>query len=499
MRKKINRKIPARRPQNSVAGMPPLIFAAKTKSEEARITRLKKDKKIRKVGPRLYTSVPGPDIAAVVRGHWSNIVSQLYPEALLSHRSALEYKPSPTGDIILSSTTNRIVEYPGLTLHFVRGPKVQDSDLPFLGFHASSQGRAFLENLSTTKTTAWRALSVPELESRLNDISAAKGDDELRRILQQAREIAQEFAWERELEKLEIMIGAMLGDAASHKLESSVGRARAKGQPYDSARVARLDVLYSALRATPLKEFRDSARAGDHFRNKAFFEAYFSNYIEGTTFEVEEAEEIIFDKKIPEERPKDAHDIVATFNIVSDANEMRKVPKEQEELVAMIKGRHKILMADRPEASPGQFKERSNRVGESHFVRPSEVVGTMNKGFERYQELPAGLARAVFVMFLVAEVHPFVDGNGRIARIMMNSELCAEGLATIIIPTVYREDYLSALRALTRRDRPEPLIKMLARAHSFSNLAYSPYKKILDELTRRNWFREPDSGKIIEG
>ena len=35
----------------------------------------------------------------------------------------------------------------------------------------------------------------------------------------------------------------------------------------------------------------------EYFENKAFFESYFSNYIEGTDFLIEEAEQIVFDKK----------------------------------------------------------------------------------------------------------------------------------------------------------------------------------------------------------
>lgn len=55
------------------------------------------------------------------------------------------------------------------------------------------------------------------------------------------------------------------------------------------------------------------------------------------------------------------------------------------------------------------------------------------------------IARAIYMMFLVTEVHPFDDGNGRIARIMMNAELVNGGSSKIIIPTVYREDYMLAL------------------------------------------------------
>ena len=53
-------------------------------------------------------------------------------------------------------------------------------------------------------------------------------------------------------------------------------------------------------------------------------------------------------------------------------------------------------------------------------------------------------------MFVIAEVHPFADGNGRTARIAMNAYLTQAGLSRILIPTVYREDYVLPLRALSR-------------------------------------------------
>lgn len=71
-------------------------------------------------------------------------------------------------------------------------------------------------------------------------------------------------------------------------------------------------------------------------------------------------------------------------------------------------------------------------------------------------------------MFLVTEVRPFLDGNGRIARVMMNAELTAKGMSKIIIPTAYRIDYLDAMRKLTRRQDPETYIRMLSRAYEFS-------------------------------
>ena len=100
-------------------------------------------------------------------------------------------------------------------------------------------------------------------------------------------------------------------------------------------------------------------------------------------------------------------------------------------------------------------------------------------------------------MFLINEIHPFSDGNGRIARIMMNVELNSQNLSTIIIPNSYRDDYLGALRAMTRRHRAQPLIEMFIKAHQFSHINFSNYPKVLKYLQNHNWFAEPDEAKLI--
>ncbi|MFX5494296.1 Fic family protein, partial [Acinetobacter baumannii] len=77
------------------------------------------------------------------------------------------------------------------------------------------------------------------------------------------------------------------------------------------------------------------------------------------------------------------------------------------------------------------------------------------------------MTRAIFMMFIVAEVHPFLDGNGRIARVRMNPEVDAANEMRIIIPTVYREDYLLALKKLSIQHDAEPFIRMLVRAQAY--------------------------------
>ncbi len=425
------------------------------------------------------------------------MVATLFPDALISHRTALEFRPSPDGEVILTASTNRVVKYPGLTLRFVRGSGPLPDDPRFLTIRSSSQPRALLENLSATRRGARpRTVPIEDVEQRLEQILRVEGEAGLHQIRDRAKEIARELGFPRELERLEALIGALLGTRTT-PLATAAGRARAAGEPYSPACLERLQLLFGQLRA-PLADLAEPSRAPDHFTNKAFFESYFSNYIEGTTFEIEEAEAIIFDRRIPAARPKDAHDIMGTYRVVSDPAEMRHTPQSFDDFLALLQARHRVMLAARPEADPGQFKVRPNRAGDTHFVDPVYVIGTLKKGWELHADLGAGLPRAIFLMFLLTDVHPFVDGNGRLARIMMNAELVSAGRTTIIIPTVYRDDYLLALRALTRRHRPGPLVDALARAQRFSSLEFSPYPQILAELQRRNWFREPDDAKIID-
>lgn len=58
------------------------------------------------------------------------------------------------------------------------------------------------------------------------------------------------------------------------------------------------------------------------------------------------------------------------------------------------------------------------------------------------------------MMFLISEVHPFDDGNGRLARLAMNAELSAAGQHRVLVPHIMRNDYLGGLRRLSCDGEP---------------------------------------------
>jgi len=120
------------------------------------------------------------------------------------------------------------------------------------------------------------------------------------------------------------------------------------------------------------------------------------------------------------------------------------------------------MLAERPEIGPGEFKIEPNRAGYAEFVAPDLVEGTLREGYRYLDSLPSGFHRAVFAMFLVSEVHPFADGNGRVARILMNSELSAVGEQRILVPIASRDDYLQALRGMTHNRNASSLVRVMA-------------------------------------
>jgi hypothetical protein len=481
--------------------LPEIVFASADSTESKKISRWVKSGMLRKMLPRVYTSNFEDSDETIVRRNLYPILGGLYPDAVLSHRTALEAGPTASNEIFLTYPYKRTVELPGITVRLLKGPGALGDDMPFLGnLFMASRHRAFLENLQVSRGSASTSKVLPRtaLEERLERICQSQGEEALNQLRDRARLTAQELGLATEFEKFNKIVGAILRTRPAGALESPEARARSHGVPYDARRLDLFNALFAELGKVDLPILRRESLSDDELQRLAFFEAYFSNYIEGTEFEIDEARKIVFENKIPERRPQDAHDIMGTYRIAVSRDEMRKLPSTPNAFLRILKARHHMIMEARPEKLPGEFKFESNRAGSTHFVAPEMVEGTLRKGFEMSQAVVAGMPRAIFIMFVVAEVHPFVDGNGRVARAMMNAELVSQRECRIMIPVVYRDDYLLALRALSRRSDPTPLIKALVRAQEFcAALPLDSYEHTHSVLSLCNAFKEPDEGRLI--
>lgn len=471
-----------------------IVMATSNKSESARRAAMLKEGTLRKLAPKIYTTNMDETPEVIIRRNLFYILGQLYPHAVISHRSAYELKPTQDGDIFLTYIYTKNVTLPGITVHLLQGPMGTEHDMPFIeNLYISSAERRALENLQKgrSRTSVSKCLPRTNIEEILERMLRVNGEQGLNIFRDKARLISVELGMEKEFETLNAIISALLSTKPSGVLSSAVAVARAKGEPFDDARVKLFEALFEALHSEQFPSIDEPNVENAAFRNFAFFESYFSNYIEGTEFEIEDARQIVETGQPMPSRNADSHDVLGTFQLVASRREMRRIPKSPDELIQLLQDRHRILMAARPDRNPGMFKMQNNHAGDTHFVDCTLVRGTLRKGFEYYQALEHPFARSLFMMFMVSEVHPFNDGNGRISRVMMNAELVAADQSKIILPTVFREDYLNALRRLTRRGDPSVIIRAMSRVRQFSaTLVGDDFEATLKYLEECNAFKD---------
>ncbi len=478
----------------------PLIFLPESDEAAARkIYRQAEEGQLQKLYAGVYATDTRAKPAQIVRQNLLPILGHLVAGAVISHRSAFELKPSPAGEFFLTAAHRRSLKLPGVTVRILAGPPAMSGDNVFMaGLHLSSEARRYLENLQPSRSRGGagrKTLDRGEVEHQLTELARIRGEAALNKLRDEARAVVAVGDFAAEFKHLDQIIGALLGTRRS-RLTAQTAIALAAGQPYDAHRVELFQALAAALLRTPLPMKADTLADGEPREVQAFCEAWFSNFIEGTRFAIDEARAIVFEGHIGS-RPKDAHDVLGTYACIVDPEWAGASPRDAEAYESRLRERHHRMMRERSEVMPGELKQQPNQAGNTVFVEPALVRGTLRRGVELLGGLTDPAARAAFAMFVVAEIHPFRDGNGRVARLAMNAELSRGGFTRWIVPTVLREDYLLALRTLTRNGDPQPYLRILARVAEFSHwLDFTNYARLHDQLQASGAMLEPDEGQL---
>jgi hypothetical protein len=467
-----------------------LFFGGGTAAERQSVSRGVKTGKLAKLFTGIYTDELERAPASIIRENVWEVAAHLFPDGVISHRTALDPRPTPEGFFYVTHNRTQKIEIHGITMVEMKGPGPIEGDKKMSAFniYQSQYERALLENLQVSRGPVPKSLGREFVEQELYNRLLRRSEKEVNRIRDRAREIADQLDMPKEFAILNRIVGALLSTQPAKELSTEVGKAIAKGEPFDSERLKMMESLAIDLSKENFTKHAALSNKAAWF-NFSFFEAYFSNYIEGTILTIEEAKEVIDSKSPLPNKRDDSHDVLGTFMLTNDLNEMRTTPKTAEQLIGILQRRHSILLGSRREKDPGMFKQRNNQAGSYQFVDHRLVPGTLKKSFKFYEYLNDPVARALFVMFMIAEVHPFEDGNGRIARLMMNAELVAANLSKVIIPTVYRTDYLGAMRAMSLRLNSIPFTRMLSRAFDFSaTLTQKGFEDMLTYLRSCNAF-----------
>lgn len=450
----------------------------------------------RQIARGLYTTDLERPLEQVVRDNIWEIVGKLISDALITDRSA---GPNPLeGDtlFVVSAQRARDIALPGLRIAVRDGEGPLDDDTPWPGrLRRASVPRALVENLAPSRRRSGvaRTLNDRELADWMALLAQQHPPQRLNRFRDRARALASRFGQADRIDFLDDLFGAALG-TRPQPITGTLLSARAAGRGWDVRRLAAFERLIEDLQGDLPEEVPPELPVimTERLREQPFFEAYLSNFIEGTEFQLDEAIRVVYEGAVPPARPADAHDVTSTYQLIVDAPAARRIPVDGDDLIETLRLNHQRLMAARPELHPGQLKTVANRVGSYSFVEPELVEGTLQRGYGLRDTLDRPFARAIFVMFLISEVHPFDDGNGRLARLAMNAELSNAGQHRVLVPIIARNDYRNGLRRLSRDHDPSLLCRVLGTLWRWSSqVDFSDLALASVDMNRTNALLDP--------
>lgn len=206
---------------------PPVFLS--TDDITLQVSRAVKAGELRKIGPRLYTPDVAADPAAVIRRNLWEVVGLLFPDTVVGYRTAIEGKPSPEGTVNVVGGYARLLELPGLTVRQIEGAGPLRGDRRFMkSLWLASRARALLECLRPSRTTAAgsRGLPTDDLERLIEQLVRVSGEPAVNRLRDDARSLVEELDARAEFERLNGIIGAILGSrAGAPSARSAVARA----------------------------------------------------------------------------------------------------------------------------------------------------------------------------------------------------------------------------------------------------------------------------------
>ncbi|MBI2411238.1 MAG: Fic family protein [Candidatus Kerfeldbacteria bacterium] len=222
-------------------------------------------------------------------------------------------------------------------------------------------------------------------------------------------------------------------------------------------------------------------------------QVYNSNAIENSTLSLEETEKILL--QIDLDRFVSEREIFEAKNLARVVNYINTKAKQQELNLEIILSLHKMLIANIRDDIAGRFRRENEyvRVGSHIAPAPQEIIERLETMFAEYYASSHDhiITRIAKLHLMFEYTHPFIDGNGRIGRVMNNYLLIREGFVPINITFINRQMYYEAFREFDRNGTTTIMEGIVGKALTnsyYKRLAYLEGAKIitLREYAKQN-------------
>src|SRR3989339_2228230 len=213
-------------------------------------------------------------------------------------------------------------------------------------------------------------------------------------------------------------------------------------------------------------------------------QVYNSNAIENSTLSLEETEKILL--QIDLDRYITEREMFEAKNLARVVSYIDKRAKEQELSLEVILSLHKMLISNIRDDVAGRFRSDNEFVRVANHIAPNpkEVVDRLEQMLvEHNSSSHENIIKRIAKLHLTFEyIHPFVDGNGRIGRVINNYLLIREGYVPINIKFIDRIKYYEAFKEFDEKGETTVMEEIVGKALANSyhkRLAYLEGKKII--------------------
>ena len=225
--------------------------------------------------------------------------------------------------------------------------------------------------------------------------------------------------------------------------------------------LSRIDDLQEQIKSLPPLREAEITSLRAYYKVKL---TYSSNALEGNTLTESDTKVVLEDGLTIGGRPLRDHleavGHAAAFDYVCSLQ--RGTGFSEQDILTL----HRLFFCKIQEEQAGVY--RGSRIfvtGSAHKFPSPEEVPTLMEGFveqaPRWKEQYHPVEYAARLHQRLVTIHPFVDGNGRVARLLMNLALIQSGHLVTVIPPVLRSEYIETLE--TSHQHMTPFILLICR------------------------------------